>query len=206
MEPVMIDISGGATVRWTYEKDESDAGGNDCVWLDSVAWTPNEVANVAVDAEKGEIAETAGGYVVTAKEGKTLTESDIVFGAVPREAYKVEIAEGGKSATVSLAEPVVGVAPEAAGEAAKDEDDPSGMLVEVAPAKIAAKPEPKSGEAVGALPVKAYEGLYYQAAWGSDVTGLTTGEKVKATGPSLYLGVIKQTGEKGFYKLTVSEK
>ena len=206
MEPVMIDISGGATVRWTYEKDESDAGGNDCVWLDSVVWTPSIVANVAVDAEKGEIAETAGGYVVTAKEGKTLTESDIVFGAVPREAYKVEIAEGGKSATVSLAEPVVGVAPEAAEEAAKDEDDPSGMLVEVAPAKIAAKPEPKSGEAVGALPVKAYEGLYYQAAWGSDVTGLTTGEKVKATGPSLYLGVIKQTGEKGFYKLTVSEK
>ena len=78
--------------------------------------------------------------------------------------------------------------------------------VEVAPAKIAAKPEPKSGETVGALPVKAYEGLYYQAAWGSELSGLTTGEKVKATGPSLYLGVIKQTGEKGFYKLTVSEK
>ena len=203
-----VEITGGGvhTLRWAYVKDSQDSSGSDCAWLDSVAWTPGEVANVAVDAEKGEIAETAGGYVVTAKEGKTLTESDIVFGAVPREAYKVEIAEGGKSATVSLAEPVVGVAPEAAEEAAKDEEDPSGMLVEVAPAKIAAKPEPKSGETVGALPVKAYEGLYYQAAWGSELSGLTTGEKVKATGPSLYLGVIKQTGEKGFYKLTVSEK
>ncbi len=201
-----IEGSGTHTIRWTYLRTSGRDADGDCAWLDSVAWTPNEVANVVVDAEKGEIAETAGGYVVTAKEGKTLTESDIVFGAVPREAYKVEIAEGGKSATVSLAEPVVGVAPEAAEEAAKDEDDPSGMLVEVAPAKIAAKSEPKSGETVGALPVKAYEGLYYQAAWGSELSGLTTGEKVKATGPSLYLGVIKQTGEKGFYKLTVSEK
>ncbi|MBO6166786.1 MAG: hypothetical protein J6P13_00355 [Kiritimatiellae bacterium] len=203
-----VEITGGGvhTLRWAYVKDSQDSSGSDCAWLDSVAWTPNEVANVAVDGEKGRIAETADGYVVTAKEGKVLTEADFAFGTVPNEAYKIEIAEGGRSATVTLAVPVVGVAPDAAEEAAKDEDDPSGMLVEVAPVKIAAKPEPKSGETVGALPVKAYEGLYYQAAWGSDITGMTTGEKVKATGRSLYLGVIKQKGEKGFYKLTVSEK
>ena len=32
------------------------------------------------------------------------------------------------------------------------------------------------------------------------------GDKVQATGDSLYLGVIKQTGDKGFYKLSVSER
>ena len=148
----------------------------------------------------------AGGYVVTAKEGKTLTESDIVFGAVPKEAYKVEIAEGGKAATVTLAEPVVGVAPEAGEETAKDEDDPSGLLVTVASEKIAAAPAPNAGESVGVLPVKAYEGLYYQASWGDDLGNLVSGEKVRATGSSLYLGVIRQKGGKGFYKLTVSEK
>ncbi len=32
------------------------------------------------------------------------------------------------------------------------------------------------------------------------------GAKVQATGESLYLGVVKQTGDKGFYKLSVSER
>ncbi len=205
-QTVNVEGTGTHTIRWTYLRTSGRDADGDCAWLDAVSWTPNEVANVAVDGEKGKIAETADGYVVTAKEGKVLTEADFAFGTVPKEAYKIEIAEGGRSATVTLAVPVVGVAPEAADETHKDEDDPSGMLVGVALAKIAAKPEPKSGETVGALPVKAYEGLYYQAAWGSDITGMTTGEKVKATGRSLYLGVIKQKGEKGFYKLTVSEK
>ena len=71
---------------------------------------------------------------------------------------------------------------------------------------IKAKPTPKSGETVGALPVKTYEGLYYQAAWGDDLGTMTQGEKVQATGDTLYLGVIKQKGSKGFYKITVSEQ
>ena len=35
---------------------------------------------------------------------------------------------------------------------------------------------------------------------------MTQGEKVQATGDTLYLGVIKQKGNKGFYKITVSEQ
>ena len=35
---------------------------------------------------------------------------------------------------------------------------------------------------------------------------MTQGEKVQATGDTLYLGVIKQKGGKGFYKITVSEQ
>ncbi|MBQ5530674.1 MAG: hypothetical protein IIT98_01545 [Kiritimatiellae bacterium] len=59
---------------------------------------------------------------------------------------------------------------------------------------------------MAALPVKTHPGLYYQAAWGGDLGNLTAGEKVKATGEELYLGVIRQTGAKGFYKVSVSEE
>ena len=55
-----------------------------------------------------------------------------------------------------------------------------------------------------ALPVKAVKGLWYQASWGGDLQSPTQGEKVQATGDSLYLGVIKQTGASGFYRLSVS--
>lgn len=93
-------------------------------------------------------------------------------------------------------------------EALQDEDDATGLLVEVEPDKIVAKPEPDTtkGEVVGALPVKTFEGLYYQASWGDSLKGMATGEKIKATGDALYLGVIRQTGDKGFYRISVSEK
>ena len=168
-------------------------------------WTPSEVVNVAVDGDKGEIEKTDNRYVVTAKDGVLLTEGDFTFGAIAKEAYKIEIASDGKSATVTLAAPQIGVA--AAEETdEKDAEDATGLLVVVDEAEISAKPEAKAGEKVGALPVKTYPGLFYQASWGDDLSGLTLGEKVQATGESLYLGVIKQTGDKGFYKVSVNEK
>ena len=162
------------------------------------------VSNVTVSNEKGKVvaSETENGYVVTADEGETLTESDFEFGAVARAAYKIDIAPDGKSATVTLAAPEIAVAT----EQEADDDDPSGMLAKVNESEISAKPTPEAGEAVGALPVKTYEGLYYQASWGDDLGDMTAGEKVQATGEKLYLGVIKQTGDKGFYKISVSEE
>ena len=64
----------------------------------------------------------------------------------------------------------------------------------------------KEGVPAGELPVKTYPGLYYQAAWGGDLGSMTSGAKVKATGDSLCLGVIRQTGARGFYKVSVSEE
>ena len=170
-------------------------------------WTPSEVVNVAVDGDKGGIEKTDNRYVVTAKDGVSLTEGDFTFGAIAKEAYKIEIASDGKSATVTLAAPQIGVA--AAEETdEKDAEDATGLLVVVEEAEISARPTPKAEacEEVGALPVKTYPGLFYQASWGDDLSGLTLGEKVQATGESLYLGVIKQTGDKGFYKVSVNEK
>ena len=202
-----VDGDGRHTIEWRYEKDKRDDDGADCAWLDEVVWTPTVTANVAVPTEKGEIAATDDGvYRVTAAAGVTLTEDDIVFGAVAKEAYTVKIADDGKSATVTLNAPAFGAAVELdESEAQKDESDPSGALVAVDDDKIVAKPT--DDEAVlGALPVKTYEGLTYQAAWGDDLEHLTQGTKVDGTGGTIYLGVIRQTGSKGFYKLTVSEQ
>ena len=165
-----------------------------------------DVVKLEIGNDKGEVAAVEGGYVVTAKEDATLTEDDFTFGGVAKEAYKVEIALDGKSATVALNPPQVGVLPEHEDEAPKDEDDISGLLVEVEESMISERPETKEGQEVGALPVKTYPGLYYRAAWGDDLGGMTEGNKVQATGDSLYLGVIKQKGPKGFYRLTVSEQ
>ena len=61
-------------------------------------------------------------------------------------------------------------------------------------------------ERVGALPVKMYPGLYYQVSWGDDLNNLTPGAKFRADGVRTHIGVIKQTGSCGFYKISVSER
>ena len=71
---------------------------------------------------------------------------------------------------------------------------------------LATKPEAGSGESVGVLAVNAVQGLWYQASWGDSLDSMTQGEKVQATGDTLYLGVIRQAGSIGFYKVTVSER
>ena len=219
-ERALSFVGGANTVKWVYFKDRTGAAGEDCAWVDGVVWTPSGTAAGVDVGEKGTVEAIGGGYVVEAKEGETLTEADFSFG-VAKEAYVVNITAGGKSATVALKAPEVrrledkppyqgGGIEEDVGE---DAEDSAGILASVedivakhGESAIKAKPTPKSGETVGALPVKTYEGLYYQAAWGDDLGAMTQGEKVQATGDTLYLGVIKQKGGKGFYKITVSEQ
>ena len=98
----------------------------------------------------------------------------------------------------------------------KDEEDATGLLEDVAKVddeKIAAMPEPdvsdpdpEKREEVGALPIKMYPGLYYQASWGDDLNNLTSGAKFRADGSQTHIGVIKQNGSRGFYKISVSER
>ena len=154
--------------------------------------------------------EQGGRLVIVAKEGQTLTEADVdtVIVSSPLDSTK-DITEAylktlvDNQIVIKLSTPAV----ESVEEGNKDEDDASGMLVGVAEEKIEAKPtaDDEKGEKVGALPVKTYPGLWYQAEWGDDLGNLTPGEKVQATGYSLYLGVIKQKGVRGFYRLNVSE-
>ena len=37
---ITFETAGTHTVRWVYRKDESDAEGEDCAWVDAVTWTP----------------------------------------------------------------------------------------------------------------------------------------------------------------------
>ena len=50
------------------------------------------------------------------------------------------------------------------------------------------------------------KGFWCQTSWGGGLQNMTQGEKVQATGDSLYLGAIKQTGASGFYRLSVRER
>ena len=152
-------------------------------------------------------------YVIVANDDEILTERDITFTTVvgntlvdTTKGYNVKVATDGKSATARLKAPTVGAVAVVECPPAFDGSDPSGALVVVNENELAAKPTVKNGEEVGALPVAAVPGLYYQAAWGSDLGHLTPGAKVQAMTDTLYLGVIKQTGTSGFYKVTVSEQ
>ena len=79
--------------------------------------------------------------------------------------------------------------------------DPDAVEVAAAPT-----PDASLGEALGALPVQAVPGLWYRASWGNRPDNMTEGEKVQATSPYFCLGVIRQIGASGFYKVEVSEK
>ena len=164
--------------------------------------------------ENGEV-----GYTITAIDDQVLTEDSIQFGlSETKGAYNVEIAADGRSATITLKPPVAGVA-QFAEVVEEDPEDDSGLLASIEDIEtkygegaVKAKPEPmpweieKGNDEVGALPVKTYPGLWYQARWGDDISSLLPGEKVQADGDTLYLGVIKQKGGKGFYGLSVSEE
>lgn len=211
-----LTFEGGENViKWVYYKDKNGKAGEDCAWLDEVVWTPAPSAPaVAIDNTKMEtpvVDEATGTRTIAAKEGKTLTETDVenVTIASPLDSSKDITAAYVKTLdavenkiVLTLAEPEVKLPKE---EEDKDNDDPSGVLANVELEEIESRPTPDEGEDIGALPVKTYPGLWYQAAWGDDLVGLTEGDKVQATGDSLYLGVIKQKGPKGFYRLTVSE-
>ena len=152
-------------------------------------------------SDKGTVSVSDGKYVIEAKSGETLTEGDFSF-AVDNAAYRIVIAPNGKSATAMLNPPAI------ATPVSKEESeyaDPSGLLANVAKDEISAPPTDDDSK-LGAVAVESYKGLYYQAAWGGDLGSMTSGAKVKATGDSLYLGVIRQTGARGFYKVSVSEE
>ena len=189
-------------------------------------YDPSAIVESDVDCEVTENGD--GSRTVAVVGDETLAAEDIhVSVMMPgeyapvdvTEAYNVSVAADGKSATVTLKAPPLGAAAIAAAESAgvymvaeKDEGDRTGALVDAAAVvaslgadAIKAAPDLGGGEELGAMPVKAVRGLWYQASWGDSLDGMTDGAKVQATDTMLYLGVVRQTGDKGFYRLKVSE-
>ena len=201
------------TVRWTFLKDDYDECEHaDAAWVSGVTWKPG-LSGAAVDVRgEGAVERTDDGYLVTANGDGTLTAEDVTVytrlgdrRVETTQGYKIVVADDGKSVSITLASPAIG-ATDAEADVEKDEDDPSGALVVVDESRIASRPTTKSGESVGALPVKTCAGLYYQAAWGNDLGDMTVGDKVQANGERLYLGVIRQTGDKGFYRVSITDR
>ena len=219
---------GWHTLSWLYVKDEEgDGGGEDCAWLDEVVWTPKPVApvvNINTDTMEEPKETEAGVKTIAAKENQTLSQEDADAIAITivmeSEQEPVDTTAGynktydpnSNTIVITLKEPEVG-AEATEQEVAKVEGDATGMLADVPVEELSTEePTPTAEEeaagttVVSALPVKAVKGLYYQASWGSDLSNMRQGEKVQATGDTLYLGVIKQQATQGFYKVTVSEQ
>ncbi len=206
----MVAEASGKKGVWTLNIDLPDSGSRTFDVRASA-----RLENYGVVAEKATCERTIGGYTLTAKDGETLFEGDIALTAVldgaivdTTKGYDVGIAADGKSATARLKTPTFGAAAIVAGDNSPEADssDPTGTLVESDGVALSTLPWANDDEQIGALPVAAVPGLYYKAAWGDDLDDLTVGAKVQATTDTLYLGVIKQTGTSGFYKVTVSER
>ena len=223
-----ISIGDGShNVRWTYVKDSSVSQGSDCGWVKDVVIvkpaTPDpgsaETPVVDIDTEKMEApAEDGNGnIVIEAKDGETLTQTDVDNLEIksPTEpavditaAYVKTLDVDANAIVMRLADPVVD--PEGGASYEPETEDSTGLLddaeaVETAGA-LAAKPETTGDEEVGALPVKMYPGLWYQAEWGSSLDSMTPGVKFRATSGQTHIGVIKQKDASGFYKISVSDK
>ncbi len=190
-----------------------------------VEWIQPETPPVAVDDTKmvePVVDEETGVRTIGAKDGVTLTQSDVESVTIVSptdssvditEAYTKTLSPEGDKIVLELAQPVI---EEVVEEENIDAEDPMGLLEEVTkigafkiaelPIPDTSAPDPEKHEEVGALPVKMYPGLYYQASWGDDLNNLTQGAKFRADGVQTHIGVIKQTGSRGFYKISVSER
>ena len=177
-----------------------------------------ETPTIVFDDEKVEdpVLQEDGTRVFEAQDGVTLTQADVedVSFKSPidttvdiTEAYDIRLDAANNQIVATLATPKLAEVP----QVDDDADDPSGMLDDVDDiddGKIAAVPEADAsqGEEVGALPVKMHKGLFYRVSWGDDLNALTPGAKFRADGTKTHIGVIKQTGNSGFYQISVSEQ
>ena len=186
---------------------ENDMGNIVLNWSETV-----DEGDVVVEAGENVVEDNGdGSYVITPPVGDELTAADVGFVAVKTKlngewVYTTtgyDIVFGGGVITVSLKKADVNVA---VGTALKDPDDKSGFLVVSGLVSVAGEPDLSAGETLGALPVNAVPGLWYQASWGADIGDMTDGVKVQATSETLYLGVVRQNGTSGFYGIKVTDK
>lgn len=221
---ISFEDSNTHVLKWEYTKDSSDSNYDDCGYVKdftvvsaSEPETP-ETPVVEIDTNRMEApAEVGDTVVIEAKDGVELTQDDVDDLTIksPTEsavditaAYVKTLDTEGNKIVLTLANPTVDSDDGESYEPATE--DSTGLLddadaVEAAGA-LAAKPETTGTEEVGALPVKMYPGLWYQASWGSDLDGLTPGVTFRAVSGQTHIGVIKQKNDRGFYKVRVSDK
>ena len=205
--------SGEHALRWVYSQGYTYYySGSGCGLIKDVVVTPLSVNDVIIEAGENIVQDNGdGSYVITPPLGGELTAADVEAIAVKTRlngewVYTTagyDIVFGGGVITVSLKKAEVDCAVDAT---LKDLDDKSGFLVDPSRVTVAGAPDLSVGETLGALPVRAVPGLWYQASWGADLGAMTEGVKVQATSGALYLGVSRQDGTSGFYGIKVTDK
>ena len=218
LEPVAEDDDGGedSTSIVTFDAVAGATyyiavgGYDDSVGDIVLSW--DMVMDVVVEAGDNVVADNGdGSYTITPPPGAELTENDVDAISVrtwvdggwvyTTEGYDIVLDNG--VITVGLKRPEMDGDVDSG---LKDPGDKSGFLVDPSKVTVRAAPNVSASETLGALPVKAVEGLWYRASWGASLEAMTTGEKVQATGTELFLGVVRQDGSAGFYKVSVSDR
>ncbi len=181
-----IDGDGHHTIEWRYEKDKRDSGGEDCVWLDTVSWTPAETETgliITADGESVVFESAADGKSRTAAvaEGTTAEDVKVFVGGVDVTAgFKVAVE--GTTASVVLKEPY---------ERRRVEDN-------------APYQENEDGKTV-TLNVEVVPGLYYAADSAATIEALKRPGAAEPAKASDAVVAPKQEGAQGFYKVWVSD-
>ena len=184
-----IDGDGHHTIEWRYEKDKRDSGGEDCVWLDTVSWTPAETETgliITADGESVVFESAADGKSRTAAvaEGTTAEDVKVFVGGVDVTAgFKVAVE--GTTASVVLKEPF------------ERTDD----------AAVSSKPpyrENDDGKTV-TLNVEVVPGLYYTADSAATIEALKRPGAAEPAKAGDAVVAPKQEGAQGFYKVWVSD-
>ena len=173
-------------------------------------WYGIPVERYGFNAAGGNVSITdKNSYIVTVSGGGILSKDDFKFSTVmdgeiidTTKGYRILLENDKRTAHITLSTPEF-LLPSGLHDYCQN--DILGILSSVTEDELSTHPIAYDGEMVCGIRIKTIKGLYYQAAWGSDLKNLTKGEKVRARGDSLYLGVIKQGSERGFYKISVSE-
>ena len=76
---VVFETAGTHTVRWVYRKDESDAEGEDCAWVDAVTWIPTGgTTDTVVDMGGGKSVTVPGEWLTNITERIEAASGDAV--------------------------------------------------------------------------------------------------------------------------------
>ena len=83
-----IKDAGEHVLRWVYVKDDSNAAGLDCAWLDDVTWQPVAQHKVTFDANGGE-----GGWSGMLYEGSAIMAPTVTWTGYTFKGWKPEVDE-----------------------------------------------------------------------------------------------------------------
>ena len=181
-----VEGDGNHDLAWAYIKDSSGFEGTDCVWLDSVVWTPNAPAGIVIKANGAavEFVTTEDGKARTAEvvAGTTAADVKVFVGGVDVTAGFMVAVEG-TTATVSLLGPY---------EAARSEIAPYQAWTD-------------NGDGNVTLNVEVVPGLYYAADSAATIEALRRPASAEPAKAGDAVVAPKQEGAQGFYKVWVSD-